>query len=101
MSLTCQTQIALANDYQSLLPEKCLSDKLECHCFTQPALKKIADEIKKSKLCEIELKQLREFTEIHKADAIKIPWYKENSVIIGGMIVSFSVGAIFVYMASK
>jgi len=90
-----------ASDYKLLTSKHCIDNNLHCHCLTDKALTKVANEVKASKYCRSELSAANKWIEDHKADDIKLPWYKDGYFIVGGMMVSFSFGGLAYYLISK
>ena len=101
--MSCQIPIAIATESdehsgRTLTPGYCVTEAIDCFCYTLRDGEKIAELIKSARYCEIELYQKTQWIETHRADAIKSPWYKETSVIIGGVAISFAVGSLVTYL---
>lgn len=77
---------------QSLLPGQC-GPADGCICYGSEALAKIAKELTFAKLCRYEVEQLRAYAE-RGAEPVEhnIEWYQEPQMIVGGLVVTVSLG---------
>lgn len=92
-------EIALADNFDCAI----LSDN-QCECFTQKELKRIAKAITRLKLCQVELKEKNNLinSRLKKSDGTQpIAWWQEPNWVIGGVAVSFSLGATIAYFLAK
>jgi len=72
-----------------------------CYCFPAPALEKISSEIQFAESCRYEVEKLRSFAEGDAAPAEKISWYQEPEMIVGGLVVSVSLGLVLGFALGK
>lgn len=73
------------------------------NCFSKPELDKIAEGLRDLDYCKFDLKEARGF--IHEMGSspteAAVDWWQEPEWILGGIVVSFSVGATLGYLAAK
>jgi hypothetical protein len=77
------------------------SDCRECACFTNAALDTIAKGLRNYEVCNIEREELKAFIERKHEAKQEWQWYQEPSFIAGGLVISFSLGALFVVVANQ
>jgi hypothetical protein len=85
----------------TLKPSECEIRGLSCSCFSAEDTRKLSAGITELKTCRAELMLSREFLSTHKIDDTKPPFYKEPTVIFGGIVVSFGVGGLITYLLMR
>lgn len=96
--LTTQT---LANSQHALKPTDCLPEQ-SCECYLPQDIKKIASGLREREACRHELQLAKKFIkESENRHTPALSWWQEPGVVGGGMVVSFSVGALLMYSAVK
>lgn len=75
--------------------------ELDCTCFQEPALKIIADGLKNERRCQIEVNELKDFIKRKHDARQKLQWWQQPSAVVGGVTVSFVLGGLIVWAASK
>ena len=76
----------------------------DCRCYTPGERDKIAEAIKDLNYCKMRLraKDKLVYQRLQTFDgAESLHWWQEPSAVIGGVVVSFSVGALIGYFATK
>jgi len=87
-------------DMSALLPTECTADDA-CTCFSRPAVEKIAKELTYAGVCRYEVEKLRAFAEGDAVPAQSLSWYQEPEMIIGGVVVSVSLGLMLGFALGK
>ena len=81
-----------ADDLRSYNPDECFP-QMGCICFPQPAVNKIANEIKYADMCSAQLDlanaRINQFAREGTPD---VEWWQQPTFIVGGLVVSLSVG---------
>jgi len=76
-----------------------------CQCYDNTQLKKIAAGVIQLQLCQIDLtakdKLIQERLVATESATSELPWWMEPRVMIGGMVVSATIGAGLVYLVRK
>lgn len=75
-------------------PANCLTD---CTCYTPAALTKIAGALNDLSDCRYELSQYHNFAIVKENKA----WYEDQTLVIGGLTVSFALGGVLTYFIMK
>lgn len=79
---------------KSFLPNECTID-MECTCYVPDDLAKIADEMKRTRHCEIELKMANQSIKNFMNDGTPdVEWWQQPAFVIGGIVIGVSVGTI-------
>ena len=86
-----------------LIDQTRCKDKESCVCYGQSYLTAIESFYKKATECQIDLKHSRRsIEELNKFGKSKEPqWYQHPGVIAGGVVFSFSIGALLAYAVAK
>lgn len=71
-----------------------------CTCYTPQQTRNLADGIRDLRLCREQLDSTKRFLKVHGAKQQALyDWYQEPAVIVGGMVVSFTLGYTLAYYA--
>lgn len=85
-------------------PGECLEYQQECLCYKKESIDKIARAIVDLKLCQYSLKEREEYIK-ERYNTFNSShgeaWWQQPEIVISGVVISFSLGALLTYGLAK